>query len=206
MTDDPRALASWLPTLRGFGRVGLLGGSFNPPHIGHVLMALTAYATHELDHLWVVPTAGHPFAKELAPFDDRLRMCFLAFRHLAGGAAVVDVEKRLPVPSFTVQTLRALKAALPDLQPRWIAGSDILAELPRWREPEEFQRLAQLVVLPRAGFPVPGKRCVELPAVSSTEVRSLLAAGEDVSGLVDAQVLEYIQRRGLYGVAGSGSE
>lgn len=200
MTVDPKELASWLPTLRGFGRVGLLGGSFNPPHVGHVLMAMAAYATNELDHLWVIPTADHPFAKELAPFDDRLRMCHLAFRHFAGGVAIVDVEKRLPTPSFTVQTVRALRAALPDLKPRWIAGSDILADLPRWREPEALRQLVELVVLPRAGHPMPGKRFVELPAVSSTEVRALLAAGEDVSGLVDQKVLEYIERRGLYGV------
>jgi nicotinate-nucleotide adenylyltransferase len=204
MTMEPAELATWLPTLRGFGRVGLLGGSFNPPHIGHVLMAITAYATNDLDHLWILPTASHPFAKELAPFDDRVRMCHLAFRHLAGGAAIVDVEKRLPQPSFTVQTVRALRAALPDLKPRWIAGSDILADLPRWREPDAFRSLVELIVLPRAGWPVPGKRFVELPAVSSTDVRDLIARGEDVSGLLDAKVLEYVERQGLYGASGSG--
>jgi nicotinate-nucleotide adenylyltransferase len=197
---SPDELRAWLPPLRGFGRVGLLGGSFNPPHVAHVLLALTAYATHELDHLWVIPTADHPFAKDLAPFDDRLRMCFLAFRHLAGGAAVLDVEKRLPKPSFTVQTVRALKAALPDLQPRWIAGSDILGDLPRWREPEAFQQMVQLVVIPRPGFAMPGKPFVALPSLSSTDVRERLAAGDDVSGLLDLQVLDYIEKRGLYGV------
>ena len=115
------ALATWVPPLRGLGRIGLLGGSFNPPHLGHLLMAVAVYATEEIDHLWIIPTADHAFGKKLAPFEDRVRMCHLAFRHLAGGAAVLDLESRLPrepgTASYTVDTLRALRAVRPDMKP-----------------------------------------------------------------------------------------
>lgn len=196
-------LAKLLPPLRHLGRVGLLGGSFNPPHLGHLLMAAAVYATEEIDHLWVIPTADHAFGKALAPFEDRTRMCHLAFRHLAGGVAVLDLEARLPrpagSPSYTVDTLRALHALRPGIKPVWIAGSDILAELPRWKEPEEVQRLARLVVVPRAGHPKEGLRLqVDLPFLSSTEVRDRIAAGQEVSGMVDHEVLRFLEARRLY--------
>ena len=196
-------LSTLVPPLRHLGRVGLLGGSFNPPHIGHLLMAVAVYATEEIDHLWVIPTADHAFGKKLAPFDERARMCHLAFRHLAGGAAVLDLEARLPraegTASYTVDTLRALHAIRPGIKPVWIAGSDILAELPRWKEPEEVERLCRMVIVPRRGFPADGLRLqIDLPLLSSTEVRDLIAAGRDVSGMVDFQVLRFIEQRGLY--------
>jgi|GEM_PF-954486 len=147
-----KALDPYVPPLRGLGRIGLLGGSFNPPHLGHLLIATAVYAVEEIDHLWVIPTASHAFGKDLAPFADRVRMCHLAFRHLAGGAAVLDIEERLPKPSYTVNLLRALHALRPGIKPLWIAGSDVLADLPRWKEPEEVQRLARFVVVPRKGY------------------------------------------------------
>jgi nicotinate-nucleotide adenylyltransferase len=224
MTDaDLQALHTFVPPLRGLGRVGLLGGSFNPPHLAHVLAALAVYATESLDHLWVIPTASHAFGKDLAPFDDRVRMAHLAFRHFAGGVAVLDLEARLPKPSYTVNLLRVLHCLRPGIRPVWIAGSDILADLPRWREPDEVQRLARIVVLPRAGHlpassadaaappPVPdadaptptagltsSPLAVSLPELSSTEVRRRLREGTDARGLLDHEVLQYIERRELY--------
>jgi nicotinate-nucleotide adenylyltransferase len=196
-------LDTFVPPLRGLGRIGLLGGSFNPPHLGHVLMALAVYATEEIDHLWVIPTADHAFGKKLAPFGDRVRMCFLAFRHLAGGAAVLDLESRLPraegTPSYTVDTLRALHAIRPGIKPVWIAGSDILNDLAKWKEPEEVQKLCRMVIVPRAGYEKAGSRLkVDLPLVSSSEIRDLIAEGKDVTGMIDFEVMSFIERRGLY--------
>ncbi len=195
-------LRAVLPPLRHLGRVGLLGGSFNPPHLGHVLMALAVYATEEIDHLWVIPTADHAFGKRLAPFEDRVRMCHLAFRHFAGGVAVLDVERRLPrppgTPSYTVDTLRALHRLRPGIQPVWIAGSDIIPELPRWKEPDEVRRLCRMVIVPRQGHPGGSRLQVDLPMLSSTEVRELLARGHDISGMLDYEVARYIDKRELY--------
>jgi nicotinate-nucleotide adenylyltransferase len=203
---DPALLAAldpYVPPLRGLGRIGLLGGSFNPPHLGHLLIATAVYAVEEIDHLWVIPTASHAFGKDLAPFADRVRMCHLAFRHLAGGAAVVDIENRLPTPSYTVTLLRVLHALRPGIKPVWIAGSDVLADLPRWKEPEEVQRLARFVVVPRRGFEGGARLGIDLPELSSTDVRTMLHEGKSIEGLVDREVLAYIERRELYGVVNS---
>ncbi|HEY4220115.1 MAG TPA: nicotinate-nicotinamide nucleotide adenylyltransferase [Myxococcota bacterium] len=203
LTDEEAlALGTWLPPLRGLGRIGILGGSFNPPHLGHLLMAVAVYATEELDHLWVIPTPDHAFGKKLAPFLDRVRMCHLAFRHLAGGAAVLDVENRLPrapgAPSFTVDLLRALHQARPGIKPVWIAGSDILPDLAKWKDPEEVQRLARLVVVPRKGYEGGARLQIDLPLLSSTDVRSLIAHKGDATGLLDREVIAFIEKRGLY--------
>jgi nicotinate-nucleotide adenylyltransferase len=208
--EQLETLDTFVPPLRGLGRIGLLGGSFNPPHLGHVLMALAVYATEEIDHLWVIPTADHAFGKKLAPFADRVRMCFLAFRHLAGGAAVLDLESRLPrtagTPSYTVDTLRALHAIRPGIKPVWIAGSDILNELAKWKEPEEVQKLCRMVIVPRAGYEKAGSRLkVDLPLVSSSEIRDLIAEGKDVTGMIDFEVMHFIERRGLYSPPDSGT-
>jgi nicotinate-nucleotide adenylyltransferase len=219
--DDLQALDRFIPPLRGLGRVGVLGGSFNPPHLAHVMAALAVYATEELDHLWVIPTASHAFGKDLAPFADRVRMAHLAFRHFAGGVAVLDLEERLPRPSYTVNLLRALHRLRPGIKPVWIAGSDFLVDLPRWREPDEVVRLARFVVLPRQGHPLPEAHqkilavvdddapapragvtlsplSVDLPQLSSSDVRARLRAGQGVRGLLDHEVLAYVDRRGLY--------
>jgi nicotinate-nucleotide adenylyltransferase len=193
-----KALEPYVPPLRGLGRIGLLGGSFNPPHLGHLLIATAVYAVEEIDHLWVIPTASHAFGKDLAPFVDRVRMCHLAFRHLAGGAAVLDIEERLPKPSYTVNLLRALHALRPGIKPVWIAGSDVLADLPRWREPDEVQRLARFVVVPRKGYEGGARLGIDLPLLSSTDVRTMHREGRSIEGLVDREVLAYIERRGLY--------
>jgi len=193
-----KALDPYVPPLRGLGRIGLLGGSFNPPHLGHLLIATAVYAVEEIDHLWVIPTASHAFGKDLAPFADRVRMCHLAFRHLAGGAAVLDIEERLPKPSYTVNLLRALHALRPGIKPLWIAGSDVLADLPRWKEPEEVQRLARFVVVPRKGYEGGARLGIDLPLLSSTDVRTMRRDGKSIEGLVDREVLAYIERRDLY--------
>jgi nicotinate-nucleotide adenylyltransferase len=195
-------LSTWVPPLRGLGRIGLLGGSFNPPHLGHLLMAVAVYATEEIDHLWVIPTVDHAFGKKLAPFTDRVRMCHLAFRHLAGGAAVLDLEDRLPrapgSPSYTVDTLRALHAIRPGIKPVWIAGSDIIADLPKWKAPDEVQRLCRMVIVPRRGYEGGARLQIDLPLLSSTDVRDVIAEGKDASGMVDREVLHFIEKRGLY--------
>lgn len=195
-----RALDPYVPPLRGFNRIGILGGSFNPPHLGHLLIATAVYAVEDIDHLWVVPTASHAFGKDLAPFSDRVRMCHLAFRHLAGGAAVVDIEERLPKPSYTVNLLRVLHALRPGIQPVWIAGSDVLKDLPRWKDHEEVQRLARFVVVPRRGYEGGASLGVELPLLSSSDVRAVIDEGKSPAGLIDREVLAYIERRGLYGI------
>lgn len=185
-----------LPDVKEGACVALLGGSFNPPHIAHALLAHAALAALDVDAVWVLPCADHPFAKALAPFDARLEMCRRAFRHLRA-CDVTDIEARLPVPSFTVQTLRAIKAARPDVTLLFLVGADILAELPRWREPDALRALARLVVFPRPGH-MGGELAVTLPDVSSTAIRQALERGDDATGVLDRAVIEFVERRALY--------
>jgi nicotinate-nucleotide adenylyltransferase len=189
-----------LPEASAGARVALLGGSFNPPHIAHALLAHAALAASDADAVWVLPCASHPFGKDLAPFDDRVQMCRLAFRHLGAAVSIVPIESRLPAPSFTVQTLRAIKEERADLALRWIAGSDILGELHMWREHEALQTLCELFVVPRSGYEDAGATGLgfALPEVSSTAVRERLARGDVPAGSLDARVLAYIAERGLY--------
>jgi nicotinate-nucleotide adenylyltransferase len=189
-----------LPDVDEGARVALLGGSFNPPHIAHALLAHAALAASDADVVWVSPCASHPFGKDLAAISDRVEMCTLAFRHLGDAVRVVPIEERLPAPSYTVQTLRAVRAARPDLQLRWIAGGDILSELHLWREHEALRDLCEMFIVPRAGHEADGAVGLDfaLPEVSSTSIRARLARSETPSGALDGEVLAYIRQHGLY--------
>lgn len=191
------AIASALPPLPKSGKVALLGGSFNPPHLAHALLGVAVLSAEPYDALWVLPCADHPFGKALAPFEARHAMCERAFAALSN-VFVLDVEQRLPAPNYTVQTLRYLRAAAPDLAPAFVVGTDILDELDRWREPDALAELCDFIVIPRAGYGREGRLEIVLPEVSSTEVRRRLAAGEDASGLMADSVLDYIAAHNLY--------
>jgi len=194
MTDVPSLT---LPPLPPSGRVALLGGSFNPPHLGHALLAHSILSVEDVDTVWVLPCADHPFGKDLAAFDHRMRMCELAFSHLKN-VHVVDVEQHMPTPSYTVQTLRILRNHLPSLRPSFVVGTDILDELHLWKEPDALQELCELVVVPRGGYPRRGKLELPLPEVSSSEVRDRLRDGKDATSLVDKGVHAYAVERQLY--------
>ncbi len=178
--------------------VGFYGGSFNPPHVAHVLAVSYVLATQPLDKVLVVPCFGHPLGKTLAPFEHRRALCEAAFAHLRG-VEVSSIEQDLGKTSLTVETLRRLRASNPDWNLRLIVGSDILEEQDRWFGWDEIVRLAPLLVLGRLGRPHPGAPPAVLPEVSSSDVRARLAAGEDVSQLLPRGVRAYIAEHGLYG-------
>lgn len=186
-------------------RVAVLGGSFDPPHVGHVLLGAWALAAGGVDRLVVVPTFGHAFGKVSAPYDERMHMTELAFEVLdRGRVSVSRIEEGLPVPSYTVRTLEALSAAMPGAKLRLLCGADVLAELSRWREPERVQALAPLLVAGREGYArpdgkgAPSSHGPDLPRVSSTEVRARLLRGESVEGMVPTAVIDHVRARGLY--------
>ena len=181
-------------------RVGVYGGSFNPPHVAHVLAAAYVLSCRELDVVVVVPTFQHPFAKSLVSFEDRIAMCRLAFRDLAR-VEVSPIEAELGGESRTVRTLEHLQEAHPEWRMRLIVGADVVHELDRWWSPERVKALAPPLVLGRLGVaPPPGFEsapCV-LPEVSSTAIRAALAAGRAPDDLVPRAVLQYARARGLY--------
>lgn len=181
-------------------RVGIFGGSFNPPHVAHVLAATYVLSCCDVDRILVIPTYQHPFAKALTPFDDRLEMCRRAFGDLAR-VEVSALEEQLGGESRTVRTLEHLHAEHPDWQLRLIVGSDVVHEMDRWWSPERVRELAPPIVLGRLGVaPPPGLESAPrmLPEVSSTAIRTALALGATEEAVLPRRVREWIVSRGLY--------
>ena len=190
-------------------RVAVFGGSFNPPHVAHVLAVVYALSTAPIDAVVVVPVFHHPFSKELASFDERLAMCELALGWIPR-VSVSTVERELGGASLTLRTVEHLAAAHPDWSLRLLIGSDVLADLPKWHRFDRIAEIAPPLVLGRVGVvpPPPGEGLAPsltaplpvLPRVSSTEIRASLAGGDldAVRARVSAKVLDYIEAHRLY--------
>ncbi len=181
-------------------KVAVFGGSFNPPHVAHVMAVTVVLVCHEVDRVLVVPTFRHPFAKSLAPFDDRVKMCELAMGWLPR-VEVSRVEEKLGGDGKTLLMLQRLHADHPDWQLRFVMGADLLLESPKWFRFDEVQALAPPLVLGRAGVEVPGGPPPLLPAISSTEVREKIArrAWTELAALLPRDVLALVRERRLYG-------
>jgi nicotinate-nucleotide adenylyltransferase len=176
---------------------GVFGGSFDPPHAAHVLLASLALSVHGLERVLVVPTHAHAFGKRLTPMDDRLRMCELAFAPLRN-VEILDIERELPAPSFTLNTLRALSQRYPAAQLRLLIGADILPEAHTWHDFASIERLAPPIVVERQGYAAVDPDQPALPAISSSEIRRRVQAGESTHGWLSPAVERYIVARGLY--------
>ena len=180
--------------------VAIFGGSFNPPHIAHVLAAAYVLTMEEqADELWAIPCFRHPFAKSLAPFDDRLAMTTLAFASLPQ-VTVSAIERDLGGESRTIRTIRHLQQAHPSWKMRLVVGTDIMAEAPRWDSFDEIKHRAPPIVLPRQGFDCADSRKSLFPNVSSTQIRRAIEQGnlDLVQALVPPAVLHHILERSLY--------
>ena len=179
--------------------VFLFGGSFNPPHIAHVLAVTYVLATEEADLVAVVPCYQHPFAKELAPFEHRFVMCERAMGWLPR-TKVLRVEEELGGESRTLRTVEHLRKVHPDWRMRLVLGADVLLEGPRWQGFDRVAELAPPVILGRAGVVTQDAPRAILPEVSSTAVRDAVRAGRagEVAALLPRAVLAYIEAQGLY--------
>ncbi|HXI58994.1 MAG TPA: nicotinate (nicotinamide) nucleotide adenylyltransferase [Polyangia bacterium] len=184
-------------------RVALFGGSFNPPHVAHQMVALYVLETAAVDQLWFIPCFQHAFGKPLAPFDDRFAMCQLAAVSLGPRVQVNDVEREIAQPSRTLVTVHALMARHPEHQFSWIVGGDLVPEIDSWYGAAELRRTVPFLIVGRASAALglagaAVSATVMMPAVSSTDVRRALAEGKSVEGLVPRTVLDYIYQRGLF--------
>ncbi|MGB5697283.1 MAG: nicotinate (nicotinamide) nucleotide adenylyltransferase [Polyangiales bacterium] len=179
-------------------RVAIYGGSFDPPHLGHVLSVAWALAATEIDEVWIVPTWKHAFDKEHgATFEERMSMCELAFDCFRA-VDVLDVERRLGGISRTLRTLEELKKEHGSAVFRLLIGADVLPTTDRWHRWEDVAKIAPPLVVGREGYPLPEHCPVSIPNINSTDVRSRLAHSEDLSGRVPTAVIEHIRSRGLY--------
>ena len=181
--------------------VAVFGGSFNPPHVAHQLACVLARSTRGADRVLVVPTYQHPFAKALAPYEDRLAMCEACMGHLPG-VAISRVEAELGGESRTLRTLEHLTKVMPTAKLRLLVGADILLEANKWHGWDRIVTLAPPMVLGRVGVSPPDAPLQVLPDVSSTRVRRALASPGDDSAelrdLVPSAVLAYARARDLY--------
>jgi nicotinate-nucleotide adenylyltransferase len=194
-------------------RVGVVGGTFDPIHLGHLAMAEAAADCAELDQVLLLPSSVPPHRRAAtAEAGDRLEMSRLAAR---GHPRVVvsDLELRRPGPSYTVDTLEALARTRPGDELFLVLGWDAARDLGSWREPGRVLELARLVVVTRPGWTRPSpadltaagidpERAVlcdaQTPDIEGTHVRQLLESGGDLDGLLDPAVERYIRSHNLY--------
>ena len=200
-------------SMDGARRVALLGGSFDPPHFGHLAMARAARERMELDEILLAPTGLQPLKRNgaTASFADRLAMTKLLCAEEPAylRASAMDAPHADGSPNYTVETLEAMRREWPRVRLFAILGADSFREFPRWHEVERLQAMAEWIVVSRPGFAVgertPGSERVyriEDVAVplASRLLRERLRQGEDCEGAVPASVLAYIHAHGLYRV------
>jgi nicotinate-nucleotide adenylyltransferase len=185
-------------------RLGIFGGTFDPPHMGHLVVAQEVHFRLRLDRVLWVPAGIPPHKRDqpITPGTVRLELVRAA---IAGDDRfeASDLEVRRGGVSYTVDTLRELRQARPEDELFLIVGADQLTELDSWREPDEIRRLATLVGFGREGEDpdeVAGVKVVSVPRmdVSSTEVRRRVGAGEPVRYLVPDAVEAVVREGGLY--------
>jgi nicotinate-nucleotide adenylyltransferase len=194
-------------------RVGLLGGTFNPPHLGHLACASLAIDGLELDRVLFIPVHEPPHkALEVEPgVEHRVEMCRRAVA-ADDRFAVSLVDAEVPGPSYTVDTLSRLHDRCPGDQLTFIVGGDMALSLPNWREPEAILEQAELGVAEREGvrradiaerladLGTDNVRFFDMPRldISSSQIRRMVAAGRPIRYLVPDAVADYIEQAGLY--------
>lgn len=184
-------------------RIGILGGTFDPIHLGHIAAARAAMECAHLDRVLFIPTGEPPHrSPAVAGAGDRLEMSRLA---TAGDLRfeVSDRELRRTGPSYTVDTLRELRDLYPDDELFLILGWDAAKLLPTWHAPEEVRRLASIVIVTRPGSGKPAGTsdlvCERpTPDISGSALRRAIASGEKVSDRLPEAVAAYIANHGLY--------
>jgi nicotinate-nucleotide adenylyltransferase len=180
------------------GVIALFGGTFDPPHVAHVLAVAYALASEAIDHVLCVPTFEHAFGKEPgAAFEHRHRMIELAMADLAR-TSVSRVEAELGGKSLTLRTLEELARRAPAARFRLLVGADVLGEIDKWHRFDRIAEIAPPIVVGRGGYDAPREVVVDLPPISSSEIRNRLASGLPIDGLVPRTVAAYIVENGLY--------
>lgn len=188
-------------------RVGIFGGSFDPVHLGHLLVAQAAREELELTRLFFVPAAQSPFKpdRQPTPAAERLRLLRLA---LAGKdwCEIDEQEIQRGGVSYTIDTVRGYAVRFPGAKLFYLIGGDHVGKLPQWREADQLARLAEFVVIPRPGqlevpFPAPfqGRQLKGFPVgISSSQIRARVQAGKAIDHLVATPVAEAIRNYRLY--------
>ncbi len=187
---------------------GIYGGSFNPIHKGHVELAEVLCRNEGLDELWFMVSPRNPFkdsAPDLLDENARLELARIAVRGHPR-LKVSDFEFRLPRPSYTADTLAALRRDCPDRNFTLVIGADNWMTFHGWKNPDEILRRHRVLVYPRPGYPIDaaslpsGVRLADTPLIplSSTEIRRAISQGKDASYGLDEHVWREIRKRKYY--------
>lgn len=185
-------------------RLGVLGGTFDPPHVGHLLAASDAFEALALDRLLFIPAAAHPFKGDSVGATPQQRLQMLALLIANDGRFGIDtIEIERPGLSYTVDTLTDLARRYPDAQRFFLIGEDLVDQVATWRAPERLPELAEIVVLARGVTPVTApthfrRLATRRVDVSSTEIRARARADLSLHGFVPDPVAAYIRDAGLY--------
>ena len=193
-------------------RIGLLGGSFDPPHIGHLLSAGDAHEALALDRLVFIPAGVQPLkaGQACASAEQRLAMTrLLVAGDMRFEVSAIEIDRG--GLSYTVDTLSTLAAAWPGAELFWLVGVDVLTSFPKWKEPDRIVQLATLVVLKRVGTEgsdgapdlssIPGEPrllATRRIDISSTEIRDRVREGKSIRGFVPEAVADFIAAERLY--------
>lgn len=189
--------------------IGLLGGSFDPVHNGHLAIAESFLSSEFISELWILltPDPPHKIDKSLNDYKHRLAMLRTAFQQV-DGVKISDIENRLPRPSYTIQTLEYLTKEQPDALFHLCLGGDSLRDFKQWKDWQDILKHCELLVARR-----PSDESLDLAAdlaskthfvthqpvdISSTQIRALIAEEKDISSFVPAPVDEIIQKENLY--------
>ena len=188
--------------------IGLLGGSFNPVHIGHMMLASYMQQYGGFDEVWLMLSPLNPLkinSTDLIPDLVRLKMLDIAIGD-AKGIQVNDIELSMPRPSYTIDTLRYLKKRYKQHSFRLIIGADNWKIFNQWKNSEQITEEFGVVVYPRPGYPIgtiydDGVEVINAPVadISSTFIRKSIARGKDMTYFLPSGVYEFIKERNLYG-------
>ena len=184
-------------------RIALFGGSFDPPHAGHVVAVSWLASCAEVDQVWVMPTFDHAFGKVLTPFATRLELCRLAFAWMGDRVFISDMERQLGGASRTIRLVDRILDLEPGCAIKLVIGSDLVDQIPAWKDSERLLSLVELLVMRRGGHEAATElaRGPLMPEVSSSWLRQQLGRGGGVGleGMLPDAVWQKIAQEGLYG-------
>jgi nicotinate-nucleotide adenylyltransferase len=184
-------------------KIGILGGAFNPPHIGHLVLATQILERVKLDKVFFIPTNISPHKEsENVSADDRLKMVQLAVSDNKA-FKVLDLEIKRGGVSYTIDTIKELKSKYPGDEFYLIIGSDLANNFSSWKDSKELDRIAKIVVAQRDNYPLKIENdfiVVNITQIdlSSSQIRELIKKEKPIDKLVPAKVLDYIKKHKLY--------
>lgn len=182
--------------------IGIFGGSFNPPHYGHVLACHYSLLRWNLDKIFVIPSYRHPFGKTLTAFTHRVEMAKISMEHLNSQVEILTIEQENETTSYTIDTVNKLQQLYPTCKFHLIIGGDILQDFEKWKDFEKLNTQAPPLVVPRVfnreSLSIESEPGI-LPDISSTQIRQLINQDSDqLTAYIPLKVVEYIKQNNLY--------